>query len=136
MGRGIRASTTRARNTEKGDSPGLMGANIKVNSRKIISKVVVGIIGRTGGNTTECGSPIKWRATVSLNGRMVDDMKVSMSMIKNRGKVSSIGRMGANMMAVGKMGNNMDWGLILLRAEKRNRAAGRTERDLIGSQNE
>ena len=62
---------------------------------------MVNIDGLTVVNTLVIGSAIKCTALVSSLGLMEENMKVNISMIKNKGMVYLLGQMVGNMMAIG-----------------------------------
>lgn len=57
-------------------------------------------------NMMDNGRTIRWKAMACLHGQTAEDMKVNISMIKKKDKVSSIGLMAESTRETGKMGNN------------------------------
>jgi len=88
---------------------GLMAENMMVNGKTIICMVKVFIPGKTE-----------------------DVMKVNTLMIENMVLVFTLGKMVDNMLAIGKMGNNMEKEPINNPMDKRRRVTGKTERGLSG----
>lgn len=83
------------------NSFGLTNHLMPVTSQTIIFMDMVNIDGLTVVNTLVIGSAIKCTALVSSLGLMEENMKVNISMIKNKGMVYLLGQMVGNMMAIG-----------------------------------
>merc|ERR1712146_627240 len=101
-----------------------MEAHITANLLRIIFKEKESIIGPMDVNMMVSGKIIRWKAMVCLYGRMVDDMKDCMLMIRKKEMEIFIGQMDVNMKAVGKMVNNMVLVFILLPVGRLSRENG------------
>ena len=85
-------------------------------------------------NIRAYGKTTRWKAMASLSGPTVVNTKVTTSTIRRRVKELSIGRMGANMMASGKMASNTVLASTLPLLVRRRKGSGRKESAPHGSE--
>lgn len=97
----MKVTTKVARKTDMVSSCGLINQAIPVNSTKTIFMVKASIAGRMDESTTVNGLKIKCKDVGYLLGRMVDGMRVNITMTKKKVVVASSGLMAAAMTGIG-----------------------------------
>ena len=120
------------KNREKEHLLGLMEARIKEIFMKTIFMVGVFIVGLMEEYITGLGNAIKCMDMESSRGPMVENMKESMLMTKNKEKECFNGLMEGSILVVGIMGNNMVREFIFLRVVMKEKESGRLGKGLSG----
>ena len=117
---------------EKENIFGVMLQLMKVNGLKTELTAMEVMNGQMEELTLESGETTICMVVVSTLGKMEEDMKANILMIKSTDMVLMFGKMVVNMKVNGRMENNMEKVFTVNKMDKNVKVDGRKEKELLG----